>query len=719
MGLVAKNAAALLSGVAVLVLVGSGAGYAQTATTNAAVKKNAGNVTLLERLVIGAGRPKVAIDTPQAVTVLDQADIDDKQANTIGEIFDATPGITMIGSERAFGESFNIRGIGAAETSGDESRIVLTVDGAKKFYEQYRMGSFFSDPELYKRVEVLRGPASSTLYGAGAFGGVINFTTKDAEDFIKEGKSGALRLKGTYTSNGNGTLGSAILAQRINDTFSILATGNYRRSDAVTLANGGTLTGSEFSSWSGLVKGTARFGDNDEQIIRLSYQRWNSVANKQDYAQTGTIPLNNAQNFGLIDRDVTDQTAVFSYENPASDNPYLDLKGSLSVSKTDVSQKNPTSPFAAPGSFFAADYGYLTYQGNLQNTSEFSGNGWENFLTYGVEASHQIRSAEPANGALITTHPEGTNTKFGIFAQSEHTINDVFTVTAGARGDFSRLSPDSRVIGAADRDQFAFSPKIAALYRLNENLNVFGSVAHTERLPTLDEMFQYSAVTGGFRTPNLNLTKEQSNNFELGLGTQFYDVGGLENSVGLKVTGFYNDIKDGIRSNPFTSAGNPYTVNISNMRIWGVELEGSYESEYLYGRLAYTYTKGEYGQTITAASAAATITAGTPLETIPQDKLVLTVGTRLPEYALDLGAKLTVASKPTTAVATVPATTLPDGWATVDAYVSWKPQDGPLAGTEAMFSVENIFNSDYRENLSMDRSKGRTFKLTLAKQFDY
>ena len=62
---------------------------------------------------------------------------------------------------------------------------------------------------------------------------------------------------------------------------------------------------------------------------------------------------------------------------------------------------------------------------------------------------------------------------------------------------------------------------------------------------------------------------------------------------------------------------------------------------------------------------------------------------------------------------------MPGGWASVDVFASWKPQSGAFKGTEAQFSIENIFNADYRENLSMDRSKGRTFKLTLAKQFDY
>ena len=708
MGLVARIATALLGSVAFGVL-SAGAAHAQAQNTNTK------HVTLLERLVIGTGAPKVAIDTPQAVTVVDQQDIDAKQASTVGEILDDTPGITMIGSERVFGESFNIRGIGAAETSGDEARIILTVDGAKKFYEQYRMGSFFSDPELYKQVEVLRGPASSTLYGSGAMGGVVNFTTKDASDFIQDGQTGAVRLKGSYASNGNGALVSGILAHRIDETFEVLATGNFRRSDVVTLANGDPLPGSALQAWSGLLKGTMHL--DEDETVRLSYQRWNSDADNQEFSQTGSVllPESNPQNFGRVDRAVTDQTAILSYENRADDNDMLDLKAQLSYSDTAVSQTNATyASQSVTSNFFEADYGYKTLQASVQNTSTFTGDNWENFLTYGVQGSYQDRVAVPTLGTIITTHPEGTSTAIGVFAQSEHTIDDRLTVIVGARGDYSYIAPDQSLPVNTPNGQFGFSPKVAALYKFNDNLNVFGSVAHTERMPTLDEMFQYQ----GTRTANLNLTKESSNNFELGFATQGFDVFHDGDAVSFKATAFYNDITDGIRANPIT-ANAPYFVNIAGMRLYGLELEGAYESEVMFARLAYTLTRGEYTKAFAATTASNARKLGDPLDTLPQDKIVATIGARLPDQYLELGTKITLAADPIVAVATTPATAKPGAWASVDLFANWKPQDGPLAGTEAQFSIENIFDADYRENLSVDRSKGRTFKLTLARQIDY
>ncbi|CDP51030.1 TonB-dependent receptor domain-containing protein [Paradevosia shaoguanensis] len=690
MGLVRRNVVVLLGGAAMTVLVGVPQVAAQSQGQNGKF------VTLLERLVIGAGAPKVAVDTPQAVTVVDQADIDAAQATTVKDVLETVPGVSVIGSDRIFGESFNIRGIGTAENSGDESRIIVTVDGAKKFYEQYRMGSFFSDPELYKQVEVLRGPASSTLYGSGALAGVINFTTKDGSDFIKDGQTGAIRVKGQYSSNGNGTLMSGLVAHKFNEGFDILATGNWRRSNDFDLANGGVLSGSAFDAYSGLIKGTARFGDQDDQKLSVSYQRWSSKNNDQDYAQTGTVAA-----FGTVDRDVVDQTAVLHYENAATDNPWVDLKANLSYSDTYVKQTN-----SAIGSIGDAEYGYKTWQASLENTSEFSGESWQNFLTYGAQLSYQDRIAFttlPLPNTTISTHPEGKDTRLGIYAQDEFILNDQLTIITGGRADFVWQKPEVTTKGQHEIQDVALSPKVAALYKFNDNVSIFGSVAHTERLPTLDELYQYNSVKG----PSLNLEKEQSNSYEAGFALTGYELLFDGDQATVKVTGFYNDLTNLIESSP-SVVGNPYFRNVGKATIYGVEVEGSYESEFLFGRLAYAAMVGTNDVT------------GKALTSVPGHKLQLTVGARNPEYNLEYGAKATIVASTETGVLPVTGSDASTpGYATFDIFANWKPESGPLAGTEAQFSIENIFNADYRDNQTPDRSKGRTFKLTLAKQFDY
>jgi hemoglobin/transferrin/lactoferrin receptor protein len=714
MGLVRSSAAALMCGVALGAMSAQGAA-AQSSNVNA------GNVTLLERLVIGAGAPKIALDTPQAVTVINQADIDQKQATTTGDLFDSVPGVTVVGSERQFGEAFNIRGIGTTENSSDASRVIINVDGVPKFNEQYRMGSFFSDPELYKQVEVLRGPASSTLYGAGALGGVINFTTKDASDFIKEGYTGAARIKGGFTSNGLGTLTSAVIAQQITDTFEVLATGNWRRSDDLDLAKGTPLAGSAFDTWSGLVKGTAHFGENNEQSLRLSYQRWYSQADDQAYAQTGTQAM-----FGVVDRTVVDQTAVLAYENPDSDNPWVDLKVNLSFSDTTNEQVNHRPAVGAPptnatgDSIFAdTEYGYRTYQLSASNTVEWIADDFANYLTFGTQVSTLDRSVtRPGSVLPLPAHPQGTEDKLGIFAQNEFVWDDRLTLIAGARGDFHWVNATTD--GVPDIDGVAFSPKIAALYDFNENFGIFGSLAHTERLPTIDELYSVSGPTppsrtnprgGSGKTASLDLNKEQANTIEGGFTLRGYDLVQDGDNASIKTTAFYSDLTDLINSNTTPAFGQPaptYYSNIGKARLYGVEVEGAYDSEFIFASLAYSLTVGD------------NLVTDQPLTTVPQSKLVATLGARYAEWNLEYGAKVTLAGE---GEYIYPEANGGDGSAeayqTLDLFASWKPEHGALAGTEAQFSIENVFDADYRENLSTDRSTGRTFKLTLAKQFDY
>lgn len=713
MGLVRANARALLAGVALTAIASAQVAQAQEVTNT-----NTTFMTLLERIVVGAGKEKVAIDTPLAVTVVDQADIDAQQAVTVGELFQDVPGTTVIGSDRAFGQAFNIRGIGKTESSSEAARIIVNVDGQPKFFEQYRMGSFFGDPELYKAVEVLRGPASSTLYGAGALGGVVNFTTKDPSDFIKEGKTGAVKLKGTYEDNGNAVLASGIWAHRINETFEVLAAGNWRQTGDFTLGNGNVMEGSAFDSWSGLLKGKAYFGDGNEQSITASYQKLDTTADDTRLSQTGLYP---ADPFGITDMKVQDENFVLAWDNPDSDNPWIDSHVQLSYSNTLNQLRDHRdldgNPDQSSFTFWDADYAYKTWQLQADNTVEWQGEDMENYFTFGLQASTQDRlvSFPDYPDFEPPTHPQGTEDKLGLFAQDEFTWGQL-TLTPGIRADWHTVTPFNDTFPTLEAS--ALSPKLSALYELSDNINLFGSVAHTERLPTIDELYSVAAATSTRtgKTASLDLKKEGANSIEGGIGLHADDFIVSGDSVALKATAFYSRIDDMIISNtaPTLASGLPaptYYGNVDEAEISGIEIEGSYNSEYLFANLAYTHVEGT------------NLTTGTVLTTIPQDKFVLTAGLRNPEWNLEGGARLTVAAQGEYVVAYSPSGFGADGtaeaWSTLDLFASWKPNQGPLEGTEILASVDNVFDADYRENLDLERSKGRTFKLTLAKQFDY
>ncbi|WP_290690937.1 MULTISPECIES: TonB-dependent receptor domain-containing protein [unclassified Haematobacter] len=662
--------------------------------------------TVLNRIVLGAGQPRVATDTPQAVTVIDQQDLDSEQASSIDQIFANVPGVQGAGADNPLGFAFNIRGIGGTETTASESRIIVNVDGVPKFYEQYRMGSFFSDVELYKQVEVLRGPASSTLYGSGAIGGVVNFTTKDASDFLTDGNTHALRFKGSYDSNGSGWLGSVIYAQKYDERFEVIGNLNYRTMDEYKDGNGDRVKGSDAEAWSGLVKGTYHFGQDLDQSVRLSYQRTQSDMNESPLVRTGGgAPI--IDTFGYINRDVTDDTIVAEYANPFVDNAWLDLRVQLSYSKTQVKQSDHVDTsggfvMCMPGTLAVvcdSEYAYETTLAKVENVSEFAFGDWQNYLTTGLQFTHQNRVATSAVGAL-NFHPEGTDDKIGVYAQAEFNWRERLSIIPGIRVDFGERSPGSGIPGAEDVSDTAVSPKIAALYKLTDAWGIFASYARTERMPTLDELYAHDAR----RVPSLDLAKEKADTVEVGVSYSAHGLLDADDSLALKGTLFHNDIENLIASNTGYQPVNgavPRYLNIDNAEIWGGELEGAYSADRWFGRLAYSQVKGVNKDTRET------------LSTVPAEQVSLTLGGRLPERNLEYGWRATYVDSIRTTLGHFSA------YDVHRLFVSWKPDTGALAGFTVDFAVDNVFDEDYRNNLYQDNGRGRTFKLSMTKQFDW
>lgn len=668
--------------------------------------QTAGDIPLLGRIILGAGKAKVAIDTPQAVTTVDQEDLDRDQPETLSELFKAVPGVQGAGaSARPLGQAFNIRGIGNSEQTASESRIIVTVDGAPKFFEQYRMGSFFGDMELFKRVEVLRGPASSTLYGSGAIGGAVAFTTKDASDFIPEDKTTTLRFKTGYDSNGNGRKQSLILATKQGGAEYLAALNSSTGTD-VTDGAGNVLPGTAHDSLSGLLKGTWAIGE--EQTLTLSLSRTDSDLEDTVVAQTGGSAV---AGFGTADIHSVDDTVALTWHNPVSTSALWDVSATLSLTDTQVKKDNFSfAALCGPGRTIIlcdSEYRYKTTSLRLENTADLSAGLWENYLTAGVQLSEQTRSASSSAGPMAF-HPEGIDRKLGAYVQGEFVWNDRLTLTPGLRVDFGDLTPSAAAIaagGAAQTDS-AMSPKLAAMYKLTDNWSVFGSLARTERMPTLDELYSSEAASSlPARTASLNLAKESADTIELGFAYQRTGLLAADDTLHVKATAFHNDVTNMIATTPRVAGGSavPYFSNIAAAKLWGLELEADYDANRWFAQLAYSNVRSKDG------------TTGLSLADTPADNVALTVGAKLPAQNLTIGWRAAYFDNITTSS----ATTSGAAYDTHDVFVTWAPKSGVLAGLDVNLTVANLFDADYRNNLSLDNAAGRTAKLSIAKSISW
>ncbi|MEG2359673.1 TonB-dependent receptor domain-containing protein [Acinetobacter sp.] len=134
--------------------------------------------------------------TMAGVTVIDRAEIERKQFNSLTDLLKTVPSISM----RSNGGEGKTSGISLRGTKSNN--VLVLVDGQKVGSATTGAAAFEHFPiDQIERVEVIRGPRSS-LYGAEAIGGVIQiFTRKGSQDGIKPFASMTYGSHETYDGN--------------------------------------------------------------------------------------------------------------------------------------------------------------------------------------------------------------------------------------------------------------------------------------------------------------------------------------------------------------------------------------------------------------------------------------------------------------------------------------------------------------------------------------
>ena len=132
--------------------------------------------SVYEELIVSASRQTTAaLDSPAPTTVITAEDIRVSGATSIPDLLRRVPGISVMTSD-AGAADVAIRGFNQRVSN----KVLVLVDG-RSVYMDFVGSTFFRQlpiglPDI-ERIEVIRGPGA-TLYGASAFGGVVNIITR-------------------------------------------------------------------------------------------------------------------------------------------------------------------------------------------------------------------------------------------------------------------------------------------------------------------------------------------------------------------------------------------------------------------------------------------------------------------------------------------------------------------------------------------------------------
>ncbi len=487
----------------------------------------------LGQVVVTATKTERTVkNVSSTVTVITKEEIAKSNAKAVLDILKQVPGVYAYDQYGAGVEGhISMRGFAPYGSQ----RVLIMVDGVtlNSGNDGYVQQSRLPALENIERIEVVKGP-SSALYGPFAMGGVINIITKkgpekiSAETDIGFGRFNARK----YRLEKGGTSG--------NLNFRIGA--GYRGGDG-------------YRDNTGFIKRDIQ-GKFSLDIDKTSDLIFDFDAQSSDVKYAGSLTeaqynQDRRQAVSPSSGDLESHRISLTYNKDI--NEFNRIKGQVFTTRYD---------YDYPGTYhYKADIDGVG--GELQYTLSHPLAGMENSFVLGTSLKRDEIDYKYYYG---TTSPQtlrtDDNTKalyWGMYLQDELTPFKPLTITLGGR--FDQADYDYNVLydykGAVNRSRSfdEFSPKLGALYRLTEDISLYGNIGKAFMPPSAYNMF-----TSQYRNPDL--TPEIAWNYEIGVKTLLFK------RLSVQVAGYLMDVEDEI----YLGSDNIYH-NTGKTRHKGIESE--------------------------------------------------------------------------------------------------------------------------------------------------
>ena len=691
----------------------------------------------LKITVTGTRTERAIKDVPSAITSYDYDEVNSLAPLSWRDLFKYDASISSQDFSRsdnsrtyATGDkgNINIRGV-------EGNRILTLIDGIPIPRFSYgRNGTYaasrlnYIDFSNLGNVEVLKGPGSS-LYGSDAMGGVVSLRSLEPDDILEEGQANTFEISSPYNSQNSSYQPSLKYAFRDKDISGIFAisAGSQaelnRKTDRKYIND---LDGDINSYYVKLIKSNGNTNydltfenlNKDSTSIGSSYYNTETSLNSQkDTRESERTRLSLGINYESQEDKFIDKFSAKIYSNSMEN-------------KSDYFTDSPASGrSAAKTENTKVDLSQEMLGGNLQFTNKFNTRGTDQKLTYGFEINHNDASRlrdEFENGVKdgsYKSNPDSDILKMGFYIQDEIKF-DRWEIIPGIRYDVNNIdssaddqwyaSGSSYLADKEDavgkpisKDYSNWSPSIAAIYNVNNNLNFYGKYSKGFRAPSWEDLnssrislspfFSYTTVG------NPDLKEETSDNYEIGMKAR-------TGNSDFGIATFLNDYKNFLdKSNAtgnvvFYQVTDPFNIlnatpglgkaaieyqtrNVFDVKIYGIETDYKYHFSERNKGLSFTASaslvKGENetdDENLDSVNPFTTVTTFDYL--FPNNKLSASlintyVGTPNPSKSYE--------------ATTESDNFIPDSFITTDLILKYKPSERLIAD----LGIYNLFDKTY------------------------
>lgn len=566
-------------------------------------------------------------DIPSPIEIIDKEQINKTSSKTLSEIISIKPGISLT-RDGIWATDITIRGL-------SKNNIVILIDG-NRIETATDLSARLSmlDISDIDRIEVIKG-GTSTLYGTGATGGVVNIYTK-TPGYNKKAFGGSILL-GYNTVNNNPL--TKLSLQSSSERYYFKISGIYSGAENIKTPSG-ILPNSQFTNY--YLSASLGIIPFSKTELKIQYQNYygkdigipggstlfpqNAVVKypqerRQLYSAEYRIG-NISKVLSLISLKYYYQYILRDVENFANQVTIKPASGTTPKQRITVISITPSGRHYVNG---------FQLQGLLkpfENNSLITGiDIWKRILDSRRERNLKIENLSSVGDTVLSTTykttgerpvPESDYLSAGLYLQDEFSLfKDKLKFTIGGRVDKiyvsnrNLLQPLYEIINGnynptpagqkllwTDKNisTLSWSGNINVIYNIHKDIDLTFNFARSFRSPTLEERYQYIDLGNLLKLGNPDLEAEKGLFLDFGIRIWRGFLKLKDKSLTFTGNIFLNLFNDLVSEIPTTYEGRPAYIktNIGSARLYGFDLSLTFNFyKSLNSYLTAAYVRGE------------------------------------------------------------------------------------------------------------------------------